>query len=239
MIEVPADCQFYHTVDLPGGGVARGQWDLRARTSDYLGNVAFAGRSVLEIGPASGYLSFHMEAAGARVTCVEPTMERLWDIVPLAGFDLAAWRAWFEPQIAAVRRSFWFLHRLHGSSVRVVEAEPYALPATLGSFDVGVLTSLLLHCRDPFTLMESVARHVTDTMIVTEPYVASLGDEPVCRFLPHGAGGQVDDWWRFTPRYVVSVFEVLGFPHTTVTRHAQWSETTQAAVEMFTVVGRR
>lgn len=239
MTDIPADCLFYHTVDLPGGGVARGQWDLRADTAAYLGHVAFAGRSVLEIGPASGYLSFHMEAAGAQVTCVEPTMARLWDIVPLAGFDIAAWRREFEPKIAGVRRSFWFLHRLHGSSVRVVEAEPYALPDTLGAFDVGVLTSLLLHCRDPFSLIESIARHVTDTLIVTEPYVAALGAEPVCRFLPHGAGGQVHTWWQFTPRYVVSVLEVLGFPRTTVTHHAQWSETTQAMVDMFTVVGLR
>ncbi|MBV8166246.1 MAG: class I SAM-dependent methyltransferase [Alphaproteobacteria bacterium] len=238
MTQPPADCLFYHTVSLPGGEV-RGQWDLRARTREYLGNVAFDARSVLELGPASGYLSFHMEAAGARVTCVEPTMARLWDVVPLAGFDIAAWRREFEPMIAGVRKSFWFLHRLYGSAVRVVEAEPYDLPAELGRFDIGVMTSLLLHCRDPFSLVESVARHIDDTLIVTEPYIASLGDEPVCRFLPHGRGDQVHTWWQFTPRYFASVFEVLGFARTTVTRHAQWSETNQAAVDMFTVVGRR
>ena len=123
--------------------------------------------------------------------------------------------------------------------MRVVEAEPYDLPATLGEFDIGVLTSLLLHCRDPFSLVESTARRVSDTLIVTEPHIAALGDEPLCRFLPHGGGGQVHTWWQFTPRYFVSVLEVLGFGRTTVTHHAQWSETTQAEVEMFTVVGRR
>lgn len=238
MTDVPPDCLFYHTVELPGG-VVHGEWDLRARTAEYLGNVAFAGRTVLEIGPASGYLSFHMEAAGARVTCVEPTLERLWDFVPLAGFDIAAWRRGFEPQIVGVRKAFRFLHQLYGSSVRVVEAEPYALPADLGQFDIGVMTSLLLHCRDPFSLVESTAKHVTDTIVITEPFVPALGDEAVCRFLPHGSGGQVHTWWQFTPRYFVSVLEVLGFPHTTVSHHAQWSEPNQALIDMFTVVGRR
>jgi O-methyltransferase len=234
----PSDCLFYHTVSLPSGEV-RGQWDLRPRAHEYLGGVAFADRSVLEIGPASGYLSFYMEAAGARVMCIEPTMRRLWDIVPLAGFDVAGWRRDFEREIARVRNSFWYLHKLYGSAVRVRETEPYELPADLGRFEVGVLTSVLLHCRCPFSLLESVARRVSDTIIVAEPYNAALGEEALCRFLPHAGLAQVHTWWEFTPRYFQSVLEVLGFPQTTVTYHDQWSETNQAAVPMFTVVGRR
>jgi O-methyltransferase len=234
----PADCVFYHSVSLPTGEV-RGEWDLRPRTREYLGGVDFAGRSVLEIGPASGYLSFHMEAAGARVTCVEPTLERLWDTVPLAGFDVAAWRVAFARHIAGVRKAFWYLHGLNASSVRVVEAEPYALPTDLGQFDVGVVTSVLLHCRCPVSLLENVAHHVTDTMIVADAHNAALGDEAVCRFLPHAGLRQVHTWWEFTPRYVLSVLEVLGFSRATVGYHSQWSETNRAAVPMFTVVGRR
>jgi len=238
MTEPPKDCMFYHTVDLPSGEV-RGQWDLRAHTREYLGGVSFTDRSVLEIGPASGYLSFYMEAAGARVTCVEPSLQRLWDIVPLAGYDIEAWRRDFAPGIARVRNSFWYLHKLYGSKVRVVEAEPYDLPDDLGRFEIGVLTSVLLHCRSPFSLIESAARHVSDTIIVTEPYDAALGEEALCRFLPHAGLAQVHTWWAFTPRFFESALGVLGFARATVTFHEQWSETNQAAVPMFTVVGRR
>jgi hypothetical protein len=55
------DCFFYHTVDVPGFGCTEGQWDLRQSVEAYLGDVPFRSTRVLEIGPASGYLTFEME----------------------------------------------------------------------------------------------------------------------------------------------------------------------------------
>lgn len=40
---------------------------LRGHEADYLGHVNLAGKRVLEIGPASGHLTFWMEAQGAEV----------------------------------------------------------------------------------------------------------------------------------------------------------------------------
>ena len=59
-----------------------GDWDLRRGVDDYLGKVVFAGKRVLEIGPASGFLTFEMEKRGAEVTSVEVTAEHGWDFVP-------------------------------------------------------------------------------------------------------------------------------------------------------------
>src|SRR5687767_6582684 len=56
-----AQCDFYHTMDLGGGEVHPGVWDLRGRERSYLGFVDVAGLRVLEIGTASGHLAFHME----------------------------------------------------------------------------------------------------------------------------------------------------------------------------------
>jgi len=82
-VEDLADCYFYHTMELPGRGVIEGQdWDLRGRVDEYLGNVDFAGQRVLEIGPASGFLTFEMEKRGADVISVEVTDEHGWDFVP-------------------------------------------------------------------------------------------------------------------------------------------------------------
>ena len=69
------DCYFYHTMELPGHGVMTGDWDLRRGVDEYLGNVSFAGQRVLEIGPASGFLTFEMEKRGADVVAVEVTTE--------------------------------------------------------------------------------------------------------------------------------------------------------------------
>ena len=57
----PAACYFYHVIDVPGHCLMVGDWDLRGEVAKYLGNVSFAGQRVLEIGPASGFLTFEME----------------------------------------------------------------------------------------------------------------------------------------------------------------------------------
>ncbi|HYN26213.1 MAG TPA: hypothetical protein VES69_14395, partial [Pyrinomonadaceae bacterium] len=64
-------CYFYHTMDLPGLGVTHGEWDLRGRFLDYVGGVEVAGKSVLDIGAATGYLSFEAEQRNARVLSVD------------------------------------------------------------------------------------------------------------------------------------------------------------------------
>ena len=238
MTTVPENCSFYHSITLPSGEV-KGQWDLRPRVGEYLGNLDFAGRSVLEIGPASGFLSFHMERCGAAVTCIEPSLERLWDFVPLTGFDLESWRQEFLGHIRQIRNGFWYLHALHRSRVRVVEAEPYRLPADLGRFDIGLLASVLLHCRAPFDLLAGVAAHVDDTMVVTELHNPGLGPEPLCRFHPQLSEPQVHTWWTFTPQFFISALGVLGFPEARVTFHLQRSETLGTDVPMFTVVATR
>lgn len=230
------DCFFYHSFTLPEGEV-EGVWDLRGNPRSYLGEVEFKGRTVLEVGPASGYLSFHMEAKGAQVTCLEPPMSRLWDAVPLAGFHMPAWRATFAGQIRQVRDSFWYVHRALGSRVRMIEADPGALPESAGDFDIGVFAAVLLHCRNPFDMLESAARHVRSTIIVTEEYHPTLGPEPLCRFHPNPAVQQVDTWWQFTPQYFVSALGVLGFTVPRVVLHTQRHPSSgREEVPMFTVV---
>src|SRR6476469_7578509 len=81
-VEDPDDCFFYHTMEVPGHGLMTGPADLRGAVDDYLGKVAFAGQRVLEIGPASGFLTFEMEKRGADVISVEVTDEHGWDFVP-------------------------------------------------------------------------------------------------------------------------------------------------------------
>ena len=77
-VEDPADCYFYHTMEVPGHGLMTGEWDLRGAVDDYLGKVAFAGQRVLEIGPASGFLTFEMENRGAeRRFCRSDSRARL------------------------------------------------------------------------------------------------------------------------------------------------------------------
>src|SRR5829696_8935405 len=64
-VESPEGCFFYHTMELPTFGVVHGQWDLRGKFEEYVGGVDVAGRSVLDVGTATGFLSFEAERRGA------------------------------------------------------------------------------------------------------------------------------------------------------------------------------
>jgi O-methyltransferase len=229
-------CEFYHTTETPAG-LMPGQWDLRDNTDAYLGEVDFGNKSVLEIGPASGYLTFHMEARGASVSAVEPPMERLWDTFPHQGVDWEAWRASFLPHIVGVRNSFWYLHHHLNSQARLIETVPEAIPAAVGSFDIGLLAAILLHTRSPFSILASVAARVKEAVIVTELYDPSLGDLPVTRLIPRAERTEVDTWWSFSPNFFVQALACLGFPNAEITIHHQRGP--GGMVPMFTVVARR
>ena len=232
------DCNFYHAYTL-GEGEVPGAWDLRPATDQYLGEVDFQGRSVLEIGPASGFLSFHMEAAGAQVTCLEPPMSHLWDMVPIEGFDIAKWRAEFTLQIEGVRNSFWYVHQEKQSKVRVIESDPCQIPEAAGEFDIGLMACVLLHCRRPFDILESVAHRTRKTVIVTELWNPKLPELPLCMLLPNTLEPQVHTWWQFTPQFFISALSLFGFTRVRVLFHEQLQPSENRKVPLFTVVCER
>jgi SAM-dependent methyltransferase len=232
-------CDFYHAVELPDGSVPAAQWDLRATADEYLGGVNFFGKRVIEIGPASGFLSFHMEKRGAQVACIEPPQECFWDLVPRHGVDLEQRKRDFWRHIERIRNSFWFLHHNYRSQVRVYEVDAYRLPASLGTFDLGVLASVLLHCSSPVRLIESVANLVRGSLIISDVYIADLGDQPACLLVPSLDNNVIDTWWNFSPTFFTNYLAVLGFAASKVSRHKQLYCASNIWMEMFTIVATR
>jgi hypothetical protein len=84
-----ADCDFYHTMDLPISWLRTGQWDLRVRFDQYVGGVSLAGRTVLDVGAASGFLSFEAERRGATVTSFEAAHAGQYRVLPFAAPESA------------------------------------------------------------------------------------------------------------------------------------------------------
>jgi O-methyltransferase len=232
-----SDCDFYHTMTTPDGTHVEGPWDLRDGVDDYLGHVDFAGKRVLEIGPASGFLSFHMEARGASVTSVEPPMGSFWDLVPRADMDMSAAKESFASHIRRIRNGFVFLRNALGSKVDLVEEDTYNLPASIGNFDVGLISCVLLHCKSPVQLIGSTANRVRDTMIICDLYDPSISQDSLCRLIPSIDNKRFDTWWMVSPRFVASYLAVLGFTKWIQTNHKQSLQGTM--VELFTIVARR
>jgi len=241
-----AECNFYHTTDIPGIGTVEGQWDLREGVNEYLGGYNFTGKRVLEIGPATGFLTFEIEKTAHEIVAVELPMDRnFWNAVPYQNLGLARGRSdeWTEPEkqfhehIERIRNGFWFCHEKFGSGAKVFNGSSENLPAELGDFDVALLASVLLHARSPVSILESCARLVTDTIIITEKHCPKLGEGPVCSLIPTAGNNAWDTWWQFTPRFFTQFLEVLGFTEHQVTFHQQLADA--HGHNMYTIVSSR
>ena len=115
-------------------------------------------KRVLEIGPASGFLTFEMEKRGADVISVEVTDEHGWDFVP---YPAARLEEVFGPRrivMQQLKNSYWFSHAALQSKAKVYYGDAYNLPAALGEFDIAVMGAVLLHCRDPLRIVEQCGK---------------------------------------------------------------------------------
>jgi O-methyltransferase len=239
-VQSSEDCHFYHVMAVPGEGVVGGQFDLRGGERDYLGHVSLDGRRVLEIGPANGFLTFHMESAGASVVAVELGPDADWDIVPHAELDLVAIKEERRQIMERLRNGFWWAHERMGSRAQVHYGDVYALPDALGEFDIAVMAAVLRHTRDPLRIIEGSARHAA-SVVITEMYYPDLDGVPVTRLVPSAKDPAWDTWWDFSPDLLVGFLEVLGFDQTAVTHHRQrlLADDVEHSVPFFTIVASR
>lgn len=241
-------CDWYHTTTLPDGEVLHGEWDLRGREDLYLGETPLAQATVLEIGPASGHLTFWMEGRGADVTAFEVGYDAVISMVPpIDRADADAAEAGVMRHTRRTTNAWWFLHRLTGSSARLAHGDLYHLPEDLGAFDLAVLGNVLLHCRDPFKALAQASSHATRTVVVVELLASDLdGDDPLLRFGPHlDDPGPVVTWWQLSPGAIRTMLWRLGFQASRVVRHNQRYHVPGSAkgetveLPLFTVVAER
>src|SRR5580658_6153280 len=242
-----SDLVWYHATELPDGRVLPGAWDLRGHESAYLGGVDVAGKRVLELGPATGYLTFYMERMGAEVVSFEAGFDVSIDLLPMKGVEQPEEkRRVMQETIDRNHDAWWYLHRAYGSSAKFVQGNIYDLPADLGTFDITLVGAILLHLREPWGALAQAARLTTETMIVTEPLQDDLAppESNIMRFSP-SAEHHVTNWWSIYPGAVVSMLSRLGFGRTEITYHVQRHHLSHdmatEAIEqpMYTVVGRR
>lgn len=238
------DCNFYHTIDIPGYGLIEAEWDLRAGVDKYLGGVDLKGKRVLEVGTANGFLCFQMEQRGAEVVAYDLGENDRWDAVPYAGFDAEKFMAERRGGQRRMNNGFWLAHRAFGSKARMVNGTVYAMPEAMGRFDVATFGSILLHLRDPFLALWNALRLTEETAIVTDLIfkrhmrVQMMSRKPVQIFLPQAERQEPKDtWWALSPALVKQYLGTLGFEKTQTTYHTQFINGRKQL--LFTIVGRR
>jgi Methyltransferase domain len=213
------ECGFYHTMDIPGYGTTKGLWDLRNRTDEYLGQYSFSGKRVLEIGPASGFLTFEMEGRGASVVGVDVKPDPGWDFVPYPDSVLEPIYANRRIGMDQMRNSFWFAHRAFNSKAKIWYGDVYQLPEALGRFDVAVMAAVLLHVHSPLLIMAQCAKRAS-ALIITDLLYEDLEGRPICRLHPTAENQSYDTWWHLTSDIIRQFASVLGFTNFTTSKHS-------------------
>jgi 2-polyprenyl-3-methyl-5-hydroxy-6-metoxy-1,4-benzoquinol methylase len=159
----PTGCTFYHSTDLPRFGLQVGPWDLRGQFRDYMGDVTCTGQRVLDIGCASGFLSFSAEQEGAsEVVSFDMDNASRQHLLPFCDKEYYRnYPSWVKKQTAHIKtwhKAYWLTHRLLESKARVHYGDVYALPDELGLFDVVIVGAIVEHLSDPIRALASIAR---------------------------------------------------------------------------------
>lgn len=158
---------WYHTMDLGKGVVTPGWFDLRPIV-DRLPWPDVRDRRCLDVGTYDGFLAFELERRGAgEVVALDIADHEDWDWPP----DQRAHGGEHLARLAGVQKDAGFraAHQALGSSVEKVDLSAYELsPERVGSFDVVVCGSLLLHLRDPLRALEAIRAVCTGELMSCE-----------------------------------------------------------------------
>ena len=221
-VERLEDCFFYHAMELPGLGVIPGQWDLRGRFDDYVGGVPVAGKSVLDVGTATGFLSFEAEKNGAsRVLSFDQRDAGQQTFLPFQQNryvrDHQGWAEWYNAGFEKWKNGYWLSHRLLNSKAEVYYGDIYDLPRELGEFDIALVGSVLEHLSDPIRALASIAPLTKETIVIVTPLLES--EERIARF--EGVASKPENdftWWTYSLGLYREVFAILGWRIARLTR---------------------
>jgi hypothetical protein len=210
-----AQCVFYHSMDLPGIGPVAGAWDLRGRFDEYVGGVDLAGKRVLDVGTASGFLTVEAERRGATVVSFDADSARRYSFLPGAQFraDPEGVIRQADETLEMMKNSYWLAHRAFGLKAQAYYGDLYHLPAPLGPFDVGIIAQILVHQRDPIGALTSVAA-LCKRLVIVEGMFESA-DVPLARLL--ATEGHGSSWWHLSVALYSRVLALLGFSHVAIT----------------------
>jgi SAM-dependent methyltransferase len=179
----------YHQIDLGGGLVVKGEYDM-TRYLDFYGIPAdLSGRTVLDIGTSSGFFAFQCARRGASVTAID-----IWD-----------------------GSLFNTLKEALGLSVQYVQKSIYELDASFGRFDIVICTSLLLHLPDVLGALQRISSVSAEVAIIATAFLdaEACRNRPHMEFV--GAIGKAADgseygtYWLMSPVALQRMLSAVGF----------------------------
>ena len=227
---------WYHTVEL-GSGLppTPGMYDFRETLGAFGLPGDLGGKSVLDVGSATGFFAFEFERRGAEVVSVElPSLEQLdrfpgqetssllrqieHMIVPHSDDILTGLKHRYSAQqlhYYLLEGPFRLCARLLGSKVERRYCSVYELsPARLGraSFDVVFLGDILVHTLNPFNALVAAAAMCRETLYIAQMMPGEPDDKPAMIWEGGTDPGRDDIcWWLPNEQCFIQMLRKLGF----------------------------
>lgn len=210
-----ADCMFYHSVDLPDGDTIEGVWDLRGGFEQYIGHYPLAGKTVLDVGTAGGFLAFSAEQAGATVTATDARDARDIRLIQFHDVpfhqDRAAWLENYDAYLVNVKNAFWFTWHKLQSKVEALYLPIEDYPFWSQRFDVVIVGALMEHLSDPVTAISNIASLANEAVIIAFTPVED-SDEQIMRTANDWSNSTYCyTWWTLSRGLYERIFNNLGF----------------------------
>lgn len=226
---------WYHTIDLPGGIVTPGLYDYRDSLAGFQFPDDMRGKTVLDVGSATGFFAFEFERRGAQVVSVElPSLECLdrfpgqetssllrkiqHMIVPHSADRLGMLVHEYSAQelhYYMLDAPFQLCARLLNSRVERRYSTIYELSAErLGQagFDFVFLGDILVHTLRPFDAIVAAAGMCRGALVVAQMMPGEPEDAPAMIY--QGGRNPLEDdicWWLPNEQCFRQILLKLGF----------------------------
>jgi SAM-dependent methyltransferase len=164
------DCIFYHSMSYPDGESVDGAWDIRGLFDQYIGNYPIAGKTLLDVGTASGFLAFEAERAQAKVTAIDALRGSEFDRIhfreALYHRDRPAHDAQMDAWLGTLKNGYWWSWHKYQSRVETIYVPLARLPYWTRRFDVVCAGAILEHLADPVTAVGNLALLAKEAVII-------------------------------------------------------------------------
>jgi hypothetical protein len=157
---------------------------------------------LVDVGCASGFLTFEAEKRGAIVTSFDVDTGDAVNIDPQT--DAAAKRR----EVIMMQNGYRLAHRLLKSKARAVHGDARELSRYVGPHDIVLIGQMLVHVRDPLTVIEQACKVAQETVIIAEGSWES--DQPLAMFCGAKTPG-TNSWWHLSTGLYRDSLSIFGF----------------------------